>query len=271
MFSPLTICLSLLQLLSGAIDQDRASFYLWSVEKQRLRASMTHTGASCYDACNEALAVGCADGGVKVWSFSSIDGRRDVDANTLVNVAPTASISHRSSLGMMPFIRTRSKDKVTCVRLDDNDGSYLHLATSTEKGEANVWDVAKGEIIISIPASKIHKSTLPRSQREANPQITSLMLIRNTLVCGTSCGLIRVFDMRSSRLTHRLAGHPGKISILTPSFGMNRAVLTMTLILSRRDRQCGHEGPSALVCRQGRLCPLVGRQDRQDPVQVCPV
>lgn len=173
---------------------------------------MTQAGATCYDVCNEALAVGCSDGGVKVWNFTAMDSRRDTDATTLINYSPTTSISHRSSLGMMPFIRTRSKDKVTCVRLDDNDGSYLHLATSTEKGEANVWDVAKGEIIISIPASKIHKSTLPRSQREVNPQITSLMLIRNTLVCGTSCGLIRVFDMRTSRLTHRLAGHPGTLA-----------------------------------------------------------
>ncbi|RLN69428.1 hypothetical protein BBJ28_00016539 [Nothophytophthora sp. Chile5] len=178
--------------------------------KQHLRASMTQAGASCYDVCDEALAVGCSDGGVKIWSFSALENR-NLDSTSLMNVAPATSISHRSSLGMVPFIRTRSKDKVMNVRIDHNDGTFLHLATSTEKGEANVWDVTKGEIIVSIPSSKIHKSTLPRSQRETSPQITSLMLLRNTLVCGTSCGLIRVFDLRSSRLTHRLAGHPGAV------------------------------------------------------------
>ncbi|KAG6590723.1 WD40 repeat-containing protein [Phytophthora cinnamomi] len=198
------------RLVSGAIDQERANFYLWSLEKQHLRASMTQTNASCYDVCDEALAVGCTDGAVKIWSFSSLESR-NLDTTSLVNASPTTSISHRSSLGMVPFIRTRAKDKVVNVRIDHNDGTFLHLATSTEKGEANVWDVTKGEIIVSIPSSKIHKSMLPRSQRETCPQITTLMLLRNTLVCGTSCGLIRVFDLRSSRLTHRLAGHPGAV------------------------------------------------------------
>ncbi|RMX63644.1 hypothetical protein DD238_006281 [Peronospora effusa] len=195
------------RLVSGTVDQERANFYLWSLEKQQLRASMTQANASCYDVCDEALAVGCSDGAVKVWSFSALESR-NLDTTPLVNASPTMSISHRSSLGMVPFIRTRAKDKVVKVRVDHNDGTFLHLATSTEKGEANVWDVTKGEIIVSISSSKIHKSMLPRSQRETCPQITSLMLLRNTLVCGTSCGLIRVFDLRSSRLTHRLAGHP---------------------------------------------------------------
>ncbi|KAL7995697.1 putative WD40/YVTN repeat-like-containing domain superfamily, WD40-repeat-containing [Plasmopara halstedii] len=198
------------RLVSGAIDDERATFYSWSLEKQRLRASMTQPNATCYDVCDEALAVGCTDGVVKIWSFSSLESR-NLDTTTITNAPPTTSISHRSSLGMVPFIRTRAKDKVVNVRIDHNEGTFLHLATSTEKGEANVWDVAKGEIIMSIPSSKIHKSMLPRSQREACPQITSMMLLRNTLVCGTSCGLIRVFDMRSSRLTHRLAGHPGAV------------------------------------------------------------
>ncbi|CAI5727266.1 unnamed protein product [Hyaloperonospora brassicae] len=198
------------RLVSGAVDQERANFYLWSLEKQQLRASMTQANASCYDVCDEALAVGCTDGAVKIWSFSSLESRK-FDATPVVNASPTTSISHRSSLGMVPFIRTRAKDKVVNVKIDHNDGAFLHLATSTEKGEANIWDVTKGEIIVSIPSSKIHKSMLPRSQRETCPQITSLMLLRNTLVCGTSCGLIRVFDLRSSRLTHRLAGHPGAV------------------------------------------------------------
>jgi WD40 repeat protein len=206
-------CYSPMQLVSGAIEQERANFYLWSLEKQHLRASMTQTNASCYDVCDEALAVGCTDGAVKIWSFSSLESR-NLDTTSFVNATPTSSISHRSSLGMVPFIRTRAKDKVVNVRIDHNDGTFLHLATSTEKGEANVWDVTKGEIIVSIPSSKIHKSMLPRSQRETCPQITSLMLLRNTLVCGTSCGLIRVFDLRSSRLTHRLAGHPGTYNSL---------------------------------------------------------
>lgn len=196
------------QLLTGGVENDRANFYLWSLEKQRLRSSIAQNGASCYHACNDALAVGGTDGTVRVWDFALMDNR-NFDSSPQVSVAPTATISHRSTLGMVPFIRTRSRDKVTNVHIDHNDGTFLHLATSTEKGEANVWDVTKGEIIVSIPASKIHKSALPRSQRDANPQITSLMLFRNTLVCGTSLGFIRVFDLRSSRLTHRLAGHPG--------------------------------------------------------------
>lgn len=190
------------------MEHERASFYLWSLEKQRLRSSITQSGASCYHACNDALAVGGTDGSVRVWDFALMDNRT-FDSSPQVNAAPTATISHRSTLGMVPFIRTRSRDKVTNVHIDHNDGTFLHLATSTEKGEANVWDVTKGEVIVSIPASKIHKSALPRSQRDATPQITSLMLFRNTLVCGTSLGFIRVFDLRSSRLTHRLAGHPG--------------------------------------------------------------
>lgn len=205
-----------LQVLCGGIDQDRASFSLWSLDKQRLRVTATQQGASCYHICNEALAVGCNDGTVRLWDFAAIENS-SFDPSPTINAAPTATISHRSSLGMVPFIRTRSRDKVVNVRVDHSDRTFMHLATSTEKGEANVWDVTKGEIIVSIPASKIHKSALPRSQRDANPQITSLMLFRNTLVCGTSCGFIRVFDLRSSRLTHRLAGHPGKccFSILT--------------------------------------------------------
>lgn len=190
------------------MENDRANFYLWSLEKQRLRSSIVQNGASCYHACNDALAIGCSDGTVRVWDFATMDSR-NFDSSPQIGVAPTSTISHRSTLGMVPFIRTRSRDKVMNVRIDHNDGTFLHLATSTEKGEANVWDVTKGEVIVSIPASKIHKSALPRSQRDANPQITSLMLFRNTLVCGTSCGFIRVFDLRSSRLTHRLAGHPG--------------------------------------------------------------
>lgn len=202
-----------------------------------------------------------------MWSFSAIDSR-NLDSTTLVNVPPTASLSHRSSLGMMPFIRTRSKDKVVCVALDDNDGSYLHLATSTEKGEANVWDVAKGEIIISIPSSKIHKSTLPRSQRDANPQITSLMLLRNTLVCGTSCGLIRVFDMRSSRLTHRLAGHPGAIVVVCFVIVLLSCVLSCCCETTRCGREHGHKGTSALVGWEGRDGAMVGREDCQDSVEI---
>ncbi|KAF1330177.1 hypothetical protein FI667_g5407, partial [Globisporangium splendens] len=198
------------RILTGGMENDRANFYLWSLEKQRLRSSIVQNGASCYHACNDALAIGCSDGTVRVWDFATLDSR-NFDSSPQVNVAPTSTISHRSTLGMVPFIRTRSRDKVTNVRIDHNDGTFLHLATSTEKGEANVWDVTKGEMIVSIPASKIHKSALPRSQRDANPQITSLMLFRNTLVCGTSCGFIRVFDLRSSRLTHRLAGHPDAV------------------------------------------------------------
>ncbi|CAH0516774.1 unnamed protein product [Peronospora belbahrii] len=169
------------RLVSGAVDHERAHFYLWSLEKQQLRTSMMQTNASCYDVCDEALAVGCTDGAVKIWSFTSLESR-NLDTTPLVNASPTTSLSHRSSLGMVPFIRTRAKDKVVKVRIDHNDGTFLHLATSTEKGEANVWDVTKGEVIVSIPSSKIHKSILPRSQRETCPQITSLMLLRNTLV-----------------------------------------------------------------------------------------
>lgn len=197
------------QLLTGGIENDRANFYLWSLEKQRLRYSIAQAGATCYHACNDAVAVGCADGTVRVWDFETMDNR-NYDSSSQVNVAPFATIPHRSSLGMVPFIRSRSRDKVTNVRIDYIDGTLLHMATSTEKGEANVWDVTKGELIVSIPASKIHKSSLPRSQKDPNPQITSLMLFRNTLVCGTSSGFIRVFDLRSARLTHRLAGHPGE-------------------------------------------------------------
>ena len=217
-----------MQLVSGGVDQERANFYLWSLEKQQLRASMTQANASCYDVCDEALAVGCTDGAVKVCSFSALESR-NLDTTPLVNASPTTSISHRSSLGMVPFIRTRAKDKVVKVRIDHNDGTFLHLATSTEKGEANVWDVTKGEIIVSISSSKIHKSMLPRSQRESCPQITSLMLLRNTLVCGTSCGLIRVFDLRSSRLTHRLAGHPGMYSSLNLVFQCARLIRSFVL------------------------------------------
>jgi WD40 repeat protein len=152
---------------------------------------------------------------VKIWDFNQTE--RNNGGRTRENTPPTSSISHRSSLGLMPFLRTRSKDKVMNVYLDHNDGSLLHLATSTEKGEANVWDVLKGEIILTIDAAKIHRSALPRSNRESNPQITSLMLFRNTLVCGTSSGFIRVFDLRSGRLTHRLAGHPGSLLLITCS------------------------------------------------------
>ncbi|GAB9473295.1 hypothetical protein Gpo141_00010449 [Globisporangium polare] len=198
------------RLLTGGIENDRANFYLWSLEKQRLRYSITQAGATCYHACNDAVAVGCADGTVRVWDFETMDNR-NYDSSSQVNVAPFATIPHRSSLGIVPFMRSRSRDKVTNVRIDYIDGTLLHMATSTEKGEANVWDVTKGELIVSIPASKIHKSALPRSQRDPNPQITSLMLFRNTLVCGTSSGFIRVFDLRSARLTHRLAGHPDAV------------------------------------------------------------
>lgn len=201
------------QLLTGGIEGDRANFYLWSLEKQRLRFSVVQNSATCFHACNDALAVGCSDGTVRVWDFATVDSRW-YDTTAQVSASSTATISHRSSLGMVPFIRTRSRERVTNVRIDHNDGTFLHLATSTEKGEANVWDVTKGEILVTIPAAKIHKSALPRSQRDANPQITSLMLFRNTLVCGTSLGFIRVFDLRSGRLTHRLAGHPGTLLLL---------------------------------------------------------
>ncbi|CAH0514323.1 unnamed protein product [Peronospora belbahrii] len=154
------------RLVSGAVDHERAHFYLWSLEKQQLRTSMMQTNASCYDVCDEALAVGCTDGAVKIWSFTSLESR-NLDTTPLVNASPTTSLSHRSSLGMVPFIRTRAKDKVVKVELTTMMALSLHLATSTEKGESEL--------------------------------------------CGTSCGLIRVFDLRSCRLTHRLAGHPGAV------------------------------------------------------------
>lgn len=171
---------------------------------------MAVNSASCYHACNDALAVGCSDGTVKIWDYNSMD-LRSYASKTRENVPPTTTITHRSSLGLVPFLRTRSKDKVMKVYLDHNDGTLLHMATSTEKGEANVWDVLKGEILLTIDAAKIHRSALQRSNKESNPQITSLMLFRNTLVCGTSNGFIRVFDLRSGCLTHRLAGHPESV------------------------------------------------------------
>ncbi|TMW63336.1 hypothetical protein Poli38472_002277 [Pythium oligandrum] len=198
------------RILSGSMDDGRASFYLWSLKSRRLRASMTQTSAACYHYCNDALAVGCADGSVKVWDFNSLESR-NFGSRAALNASPTASISHRSGIGLMPFLRPRSRDRVVSVYVDHNDGTLLHMATSTEKGEANVWDVMKGEMLMTVDANKIHRSALPRAQREAQPQVTSLMLFRNTLVCGTSSGLIRVYDLRSGRLTHRLAGHPDSV------------------------------------------------------------
>ncbi|GLD93078.1 hypothetical protein PINS_up001670 [Pythium insidiosum] len=198
------------RVLSGSMENGNANFYLWGLKGKRLRATISQHSAACYHYCNDALAIGCTDGSVKLWDFSSLEAR-SYGSKTQVHAAPTASVTHRSSLGIMPFLRTRSRDRVVNVYVDHNDGTLLHMATSTEKGEANVWDVMKGEVLITIDAQKIHRSALPRSQRETNPQITSLMLFRNTLVCGTSCGFIRVFDLRSGRLTHRLAGHPDAV------------------------------------------------------------
>lgn len=195
------------RVLTGSLEHESAHFYLWSLEKQNIRASMYQQGASCFHACNDALAVGCTDGTVKIWDFNGMESR-NFDGKPQISAPPTASVSHRTSLSIMAFIRTRSKDRVVAVHIARNDGTFMHLATSTEKGEANVWDVTKGNVIVNISSNRVHKSALPRPKRESNPQVTSMMLFRNTLVCGTSTGFIRVFDLRSGELTHRLAGHP---------------------------------------------------------------
>jgi WD40 repeat protein len=181
-----------------------------------LSASISQSNASCYHACNEALAIGSTDGTVKLWDLNTIRDHRvlNADLDPMINMAPTKTVSHRAPLGMMPFIRTRLKERIINVHVDNSKGSHFHLATATEKGEAFVWDVHKAEPILSLSSNKIHKSALSRASKEKTPHVTSLMLFRTTLVCGTSCGFIRVFDLRSGKLTHRLAGHPGMYCIL---------------------------------------------------------
>ncbi|KAL0590058.1 hypothetical protein ABG067_001698 [Albugo candida] len=202
-------------LLGGHLEGETAMFSVWSLKHQQMRASILQNGASCYHSCNEALAVGCLDGTVKIWDFATMGGWREstIQEQCLPSpLTPTSTVSHRSSLAIVPFIRARSREKVVQVFLES--GGYLNLATATDKGDAHVWDVTKGEILASIPAARIHKSALQRARRDANSHayVTTLMLSRSTLICGTSCGFIRIFDLRSGKLTHRLAGHPDAVS-----------------------------------------------------------
>ncbi|ETV76060.1 hypothetical protein, variant [Aphanomyces astaci] len=202
--------------LSGGITVDGGFFYLWRLHDLALCGTIALASASCFDVCATALAIGTLDGTVKVWDLAvwvSKSSSSPPPSNPrLLIIPPTTTLALRSHLTLTPFLRTRSSGqahKISLVKVDLSDGSFLQAAATTDKGDVHVWDATKSEIILSLAPDRIHTSTLPRAARAARPQVSSLMLFRNTLVCGTSAGLVRIFDLRNGKLTHRISGHPG--------------------------------------------------------------
>ncbi|KAF0690386.1 Aste57867_18221 [Aphanomyces stellatus] len=200
--------------LSGGIGIDGGFFYLWRLKDQELIGTVALASAVCFDICSTALAIGTLDGTVKVWDLATwINKSKSPSSSAATIIPPTTTLTMRSHLNLAPFLRTRSNHayKITAVKVDLSEGSFLQAAATTEKGDIHVWDATKGEIILSLPPDRIHTSALPRAARLSRPQVTSMMLFRNTLVCGTSCGFVRIFDLRNGKLTHRISGHPDAI------------------------------------------------------------
>lgn len=61
---------------------------------------------------------------------------------------------------------------------------------------------------------------LNRAKNSKNARVTSLLLFRSKLICGTSLGLIRVFDMRNGKLALRVGGHPKEVRSTTTNGGV---------------------------------------------------
>ncbi|EQC30291.1 hypothetical protein SDRG_11868 [Saprolegnia diclina VS20] len=197
--------------LTGTILHDTAFFYLWHLKEARIVATIYHALATCFDTCAKMLVIGASDGTVKTWDLAAA-----VTAKTTSPVrglAPTSTLAPRSHIGLAPFLPTRAnqRHKPVKVQVDVSEGSFVFVAATYEKGDVSVWNATKAELTTSLSVDSIHKSTLPRAARTPAPQVTSLMLFRNTLVCGTSVGLVRVFDTRDARLSHRISGHPDAI------------------------------------------------------------
>ncbi|OQR90094.1 hypothetical protein THRCLA_09437 [Thraustotheca clavata] len=193
-------------MLSGAIIHEMAFFYLWDLKKSIIVATIYQTFATCFDICQKALVIGSTDGTVKFWDLTTwiMKSKADLPVHGL---APTSSLSLRSHLTIAPFLPTRSsqRQRILKVKVEASDGCFIHVAGVTERGDVAVWNATKGELSTTISSDK---STLHRALRESAPQVSSLMLFRNTLVVGTTVGLVRVFDTRDARLCHRISGHP---------------------------------------------------------------
>ncbi|KAG9414124.1 hypothetical protein AC1031_013333 [Aphanomyces cochlioides] len=204
--------------VSGGLGHDGAFFYLWSLHDGALCGTIALASAVSFDICSTALAIGTMDGTVKVWDIASWIAKSPASRNSrnqhpVVILPPSMTLTLRSHLNLAPFLRTRSSQsvRITKVTIALTDGSFHQVAATTEKGDVHVWDASKGDSILSLSTERIHSSALPRANRDPRPQVTSLMLFRNTLVCGTSAGLVRIFDLRSGKLTHRISGHPDAI------------------------------------------------------------
>ncbi|RHX99778.1 hypothetical protein DYB25_010357 [Aphanomyces astaci] len=193
--------------LSGGITVDGGFFYLWRLHDLALCGTIALASAACFDVCATALAIGTLDGTVKVWDLAawvSKSSSSPPPSNPrLLIIPPTTTLALRSHLTLTPFLRTRSSGqahKISLVKVDLSDGSFLQAAATTDKGDVHVWDATKSEIILSLAPDRYNQLIL-----------SSLMLFRNTLVCGTSAGLVRIFDLRNGKLTHRISGHPDAI------------------------------------------------------------
>ncbi|OQR92419.1 hypothetical protein ACHHYP_03714 [Achlya hypogyna] len=200
-------------MLSGSVLNDTAFFYLWHLKEGRIIATIYQPLATCFDTCAKMLVVGTSDGTIKAWDLAAFVATSK--AGTVVRaLAFSATLAPRSHIGLAPFLPTRSnqRHKPVRVKVDVTEGSFIHVAAAYEKGDVSVWNATKGELTTSLPVESIHKSTLPRANRTSDRTVTSLMLFRNTLVCGTSVGLVRVFDTRDARLSHRISGHPDAIT-----------------------------------------------------------
>ncbi|ETV95249.1 hypothetical protein H310_11155 [Aphanomyces invadans] len=240
--------------LSGGITIDGGFFYLWRLKDLALCGTIALASAACFDVCSTALAIGTVDGTVKVWDFATWLSRMSEASASSLNprlmiIPPTTTLALRSHMNLTSFLRTRSSQthRITQVKIDVSDGAFLQAAATTDKGDVHVWDATKSEIVLSLGPERIHTSTLPRMARESRPQVTSLMLIRNTLVCGTSAGFVRIFDLRNGKLTHRLSGHPDAIL----KTGTKGRVL-WTAGTDGSIRWWG--GKSAKVCPKSALC-----------------
>jgi len=100
------------------------------------------------------------------------------------------------------------------VCLDSMD--VCRFASATTCGGISIYDYSTSSLVGSLPASALYSSTLhqppsagPSSFNGAH--VCSMFMFRDRIVCGTTNGLIRLFDLRTGKLTYRLGGHVGRV------------------------------------------------------------
>ena len=165
------------------------------------------------------MVSGGNDGDVRVWPFSSSvdadqENQQDSDDTNAQVASPeiavfddTESYSHHRLTG--------HDGAITCLDVDTYGG--VTAVTGSADRTLREWDLHTGQNTLTINVWwTLHGATPPPNPNEVGygDYIGALQFWGAALACGTSDGIVRMWDLRTGQAHRALTGHQGAVTSL---------------------------------------------------------